>query len=182
MSSGDRFYQLELRHRHALHGDIGSILKIEGLVVGGEDAQAILLLPGNTIQGDTHRLGREYVLTPEQWTEWLQRSDNPEILVMPAKAFHRKVRYEISGHVQQKVWLADGLKCMYCGAKMGAAQLTVDHWMPLELGGANNTSNYLSADRKCNKLKGSMHPQQWCDERKLDYAFFVDYLSSRRIA
>jgi hypothetical protein len=39
MASGDRFYELELRHRPAFWGDIGSILKIEGLVVGGEGAQ-----------------------------------------------------------------------------------------------------------------------------------------------
>ena len=38
MASGDRFYQLDLRHRPALWGDVGSLLKIEGLVIGGEKA------------------------------------------------------------------------------------------------------------------------------------------------
>jgi len=45
MASNDRFYQLELRRRPALWGDIGSLLKIEGIVIGGEGAQAILMLP-----------------------------------------------------------------------------------------------------------------------------------------
>lgn len=45
MASDSRFYQLELRHRPALWGDVGSLLKIEGLVIGGERAQAVLLLP-----------------------------------------------------------------------------------------------------------------------------------------
>jgi 5-methylcytosine-specific restriction endonuclease McrA len=39
--------------------------------------------------------------------------------------------------VQQKVWAADGFQCVYCGAKMGETLLTVDHFVPLELGGAN---------------------------------------------
>ena len=38
MASGDRFYEMELRHRAALHGDVGSLLKIEGVVIGGQSA------------------------------------------------------------------------------------------------------------------------------------------------
>ena len=135
MGSSDRFYQLELRHRPVLHGDIGSLLKIEGLVVGGEGAQAVLLLPSFSFG---EKLSKNvFQLSEEEWTDFLQRSDTPELL-MPGKAFHRKVRYEISGAVQQKVWVADGLKCMYCGAKMGNSQLTIDHFEPLESGGKSD--------------------------------------------
>src|ERR1039458_4197618 len=45
MASDDRFYQLEFRHRSALRGDIGSLLRVEGLIVGGGGARALLLLP-----------------------------------------------------------------------------------------------------------------------------------------
>lgn len=179
MASGDRFYQLELRHRPAYWGDVGSLLKIEGLIVGGVGTQGLLMLPGTTLLDEDERFSVR--LTEDQWTDWLQRSDNPEILVMPAKAFHRKVRYEISGAVQQKIWVADGYKCMFCGVAMGKAQLTIDHWMPLELGGANDTSNYLSCCRRENKDKGSMHPRDWCQLKKIDYDYFVDYLSTRHI-
>jgi len=178
MGSDSRFYQLELRHRPVLHGDIGSLLKIEGLVVGGEGAQAVLLLPSFSFG---EKLSKNvFQLSEEEWTDFLQRSDNPELL-MPGKAFHRKVRYEISGAVQQKVWVADGLKCMYCGAKMGNSQMTVDHFTPLELGGKNDTSNYLCADRKCNKDKGSMDPHDWCKLKGLEYDFFVEYLKTRKL-
>jgi hypothetical protein len=177
MASGDRFYMLELRHRPAVYGDLGNILKLEGLVVGGEGAQAILLLP------DCPHLGSPRIerLSMEEWTDFLARTDNPEILIMPAKAFHRKVRYEISGAVQQKVWVADGLKCMYCGAKMGNSQMTVDHFTPLELGGKNDTGNYLSCCRRENKEKGAMSPSDWCALKGLDYEFFVNYLTTRRL-
>ena len=180
MASGERFYLLELRHRPAVYGDLGNILKIEGLVIGGEGAQAVLMLPGTdfVLSQGVHNV---HMLTMEEWTDFLARTDNPEILVMPAKAFHRKVRYEISGAVQQKVWVADGCKCMYCGVRMGLSPLSIDHFQPLETGGENNTSNFLAACKNCNKRKGSMEPQDWCKERKLDYDFFVGYLANRKL-
>ena len=188
MASGDRFYMLELSHRPAVYGDIGSIIKVEGIVVGGEGCQMVLLLPGippreiaKTLKGETLFSSPFSTMTMEEWTDFLKRSDDPEILVMPAKAFHRKLRYEISGAVQQKVWVADGCKCMYCGVKMGKAQMTIDHWEPLENGGKNDSSNYLSACRSCNKKKGSMPARDWCNLRNLDYNFFVEYLKTRKL-
>lgn len=181
MASGARFYEMQLRHREAVWGDIGHLLKIEGLVVGGEGAHAILMLP------DTEPYpfsAKTHVLTAEDWTAWLQASDDPQVLVMPEKAFHRKLRYEISGAVQQKIWVADGCKCMYCLRKMGAVQLTIDHFMPLEMGGKNDPSNYLSACRKCNKDKGAEDPQSYCARIDVDqlYERLVKYLANREIA
>jgi len=179
MASGDRFYELELRHRPVFWGDIGSLLKIDGLIVSGEGAQATLLLPGFSF-GD--KLSKNvFQLSAEEWSEWLRLSDDPQILVMPGKAFHRKLRYEISGAVQQKVWVADGFKCRYCGVSMGKAQLTIDHWEPLETGGKNDSSNFLAACRACNKAKGSMPARDWCSLRNLDYNFFVEYLKTRKL-
>jgi len=181
MASGDRFYQLELRHRPAYWGDVGNLLKIEGLVIGGEGAQAILLLPGVELYHPDER----FLVNPkaEEWSEWLRLSDDPQVLINGSmeKAFHRKLRYEISGAVQQKVWVADGCKCMYCGRPMGEIQLTIDHFTPLEMGGENKPSNYLSGCRKCNKDKGGMDPREWCKLKKLDYDGFVEYLAIRKL-
>jgi uncharacterized protein len=177
MASGDRFYMLQLRHRPAVYGDLGNILRIEGLVVGGEGAQAILMLPDSPSLSEC-KIAR---LSMEEWTDFLARTDNPEIMIMPAKAFHRKVRYEISGAVQQKIWVADGLKCMYCGVAFGKAPLSIDHWQPLETGGANDTSNFLSSCKSCNKKKGAQDPRDWCADRKLDYDYFVAYLKNRKL-
>jgi 5-methylcytosine-specific restriction endonuclease McrA len=178
MASNDRFYQLKMRHREVLKGDIGSLIKIEGLVVGGGGARAVLLLPGCEVP---KLLTQCCELSVEEWSEYLQRSDDPEILVMPAKAFHRKLRYEISGAVQQKVWAADGFKCMYCGAAMGNVQLTIDHFRPLEQGGTNDESNYISACRRCNKDKGGEHPTDFCLRRGLSYTTLADYLANRKL-
>jgi HNH endonuclease len=174
----DRFYQLEFRHRPVLKGDIGSMLQIEGLVVGGGGASAILLLP-SADSLDKRRPVHE--LSVEEWTEYLQRSDVPEILVGPAKAFHRKSRYEISGLIQQKVYVADGLRCVYCRRPMGQVQLTVDHFVPIELDGKNDETNYLSACRRCNKDKGAEDPKSWCERNGYNYDAIVEYLKSRTI-
>jgi hypothetical protein len=181
MASGDRFYQLELCHRPALHGDVGSLLKIEGLVIGGEGAQAVFMLPSSRGLSTSASVR---VLNQEEWSDWLQRSDNPEILVQGSleKVFHRKLRYDISGAVQQKVWVADGCKCMYCGHPMGEVQLTIDHFTPLEMGGENKPSNYLSACRKCNKDKGGMDPHEWCKRpRVMSYDYYLNYLANRKL-
>jgi hypothetical protein len=183
MASGERFYLLELTHRPAVYGDLGSILRIQGLVIGGEGAQAILMLPGESVF-DGKCAPPVHGLSLEEWTNFLAQTDNPEILVMPQKAFHRKVRYEISGAVQQKIWVADGLKCMYCSRMMGhEVQLTMDHFIPLEMGGKNDTSNYISACRQCNKRKGSMPPEDWCasSDKIPSYEFYVNYLANRKL-
>ena len=73
------------------------------------------------------------------------------------------MRYTISGAVQQKVWARDNFTCLYCGKKMGEVQLSIDHFVPVELGGADRPENYASSCRKCNKAKGSMPARQWCD-------------------
>lgn len=168
--SDDRFYLMEMRNRPVLHGDIGSLVRIEGVVVGGGGSQAVLLLPGMNQKPESCSIKE---LTVEEWSDWLQRSDNPEILVglsldggapLP-KIFHRKLRYEISGAVQQKVWAADNFRCVYCGRKMGEVLLTIDHFMPLELGGKNDISNYLTACKPCNKDKGSEDPGEWLKRR-----------------
>jgi hypothetical protein len=178
--SESRFYQLEMRNRAVLKGDIGSLIRIDGLVVAGGGARQVLMLPSASREDDIEE--NDYVwLTDEAWTEFLQRSDVPEILVGPAKAFHRKARYEISGLVQQKVWAADGFKCMFCGRTMGDVQLSVDHLIPLELGGVNDTSNYISACRRCNKDKGSEDPRTWCERKNVDYDVLVAYLKARRV-
>lgn len=176
MSSGDRFYQLEFRHRPVLKGDIGSMLQIQGLVIGGGGARAILMLPGFSCDRAPF-----IPFSTEEWSDWLQRSDNPEVLVGLPKIFQRKVRYEISGAVQQKVWVADGCKCMYCGKPMGEVQLTIDHFIPLESGGKNDPSNYLSACRRCNKNKGGEDPRSFCARMDLEYDTLIAYLANRQL-
>jgi hypothetical protein len=184
--SDDRFYLMAMSNRAVQYGDMGSLIRIEGVVIGGGGAQAVLLLPG---MNDKRTSCQLLELDVEEWSDWLQRSDNPEILVGPVpdgsgatlpKIFHRKLRYEISGAVQQKIWTADHYACVYCGAPMGTALLTVDHFIPLELGGANNTTNYLTSCKADNKAKGSQHPRDFLKKlNKRSFEAIEQYLKNR---
>lgn len=178
MGTGDRFYLMEMRNRPAVRGDIGSLIKISGLVVTGGGAWGVFLLPGTKIPA----LGKGFIeLTDEEWSDFIQRSDDPQIQVLEGKEkiFHRKVRYEISGTVQQKVWAADGFKCQYCGIEMGKRLMTIDHFIPLEMGGPNDTGNYVTACKSCNKDKGSQDPKDFL--RPDVYDRVVGYLAKRVI-
>lgn len=182
-NSSDRFYLLEMRNRPAVYGDVGSLLKIEGIVVGGSGASVVLLLPS---AGDSDIERVPYVLSDSEWSDFIRRSDDPEILTggpdgNTPKIFQRKLRYEISGAVQQKVWAVDGFKCMYCGAKMGQSLMTIDHLIPLELGGENDVTNYLTSCKKCNKDKGSEDPRTWCARRGYSFEGLKRYLANRQI-
>jgi len=179
----DRFYLPKVYpdnpQRPPVMTDIGTNLKIAGIVLQGMGSSLVLLTPS----GDPFALNEIEVHSPslEAWAEILAASDDPQIFVGEVggvnKVLHRKVRWEISGVTQQRVWARDGFCCCYCGRKMGEVQLTVDHFMPLELGGKNDSSNYLSACRKCGKRKGCMHPEEWCRQRGYDYQKLVFHLT-----
>lgn len=179
MASGTRFYLLAYKNdgnRPILFEDMGNILKISGAVFEGAGTRVIALLPS---AADGQEFDKIVRLTPEEWSEVIRLSDDPQVLINGThdKALHRKLRFEISGLTQQRVWVRDGLKCMYCGRRMGEVQLTIDHWQPLEHGGANDERNFLAACRGCNKNKGSILPEEWCRQRGLDYQWFVEYVS-----
>jgi len=176
MGSDDRFYLLRLHERDALRGDIGSLLRIHGLVVAGSGCESVaLLLP------DSQPPVRSIALDAEEWSDFIQRSDVPEIMVGPAKIFQRKMRFEISSMVQQKVWAADGFKCRYCNRPMGHVRLTIDHFYPLENGGVNHEENYISACASCNKKKGNLDPKEWCQRMRCDFEYLKTYLERRRL-
>lgn len=188
MAANKRFYQMILGDRPAYMGDIGNILQISGILLEGAGQSMILLMPGSSIDSTDHPNHEAIVFhevhkpSPEEWSEILRMSDDPSVFELDKsgliKAIHRKLRYQISGAVQQKIWARDEFGCVFCERKMGEVQLTIDHWIPLELGGTNDETNYLSACRKCNKRKGNLHPEEWCRQRSLDYQHYVQYLAS----
>lgn len=156
---------------------INDTLNIAGVLLGNHrDVFALFLPNAHGYEGITE------VLRPDvgEWAAILAQSDEPMVFEADEtgvlKPIVRKMQYAISGDVQQKVWARDNFKCVYCGCKMGEVTLSIDHFMPLELGGANNPSNYLTACKKQNRMKGNMHPQEWCDKLGISYQGMLDYI------
>lgn len=65
-------------------------------------------------------------------------------------AVSRRLRYEILRR--------DNYTCYYCGAKAPDVPLTVDHVVPLALGGSDEASNLVTACKDCNAGKSSTNP------------------------
>lgn len=66
------------------------------------------------------------------------------------KPVSRRLRFEILKR--------DGHTCRYCGAQAPDVPLTVDHVIPVALGGGNDPTNLVTACQPCNAGKGSTSP------------------------
>ncbi len=177
-----RFYELryEVDDRPAYIENLGHLLKISGVLIQGKGESIIVLSPSAEDIDDTAQVVRPSL---EEWSEIIRASDDPKYFELDEtgtiKAVHRKVQRAISGAVQQQIWIRDGLRCMFCGRAMGKVQLTIDHWVPLELGGSNFDNNLISCCRRDNKLKGDLHPEKFCDIHTYDYQGLCLYLESK---
>ena len=53
--------------------------------------------------------------------------------------------------------------CHYCGRRVGARALTLDHLVPLIRGGRSVRGNMVPACKDCNSKKQSLLPWEWED-------------------
>lgn len=177
----NRFYEMQYtephdRPRPVYVADVGHILQISGVLLSGNGKKVLLMLPGEDMP-----LAFQFIEQPtlEEWSEIVRAADKPEYLDELRKVWLRKTGRLISGRVQQKIFYRDGFLCVYCGRMMGKdVHMTIDHWIPLDLGGENNSKNYFSACKRCNKDKGNMHPRRWCTLKGLDYAALSEFLEA----
>lgn len=68
----------------------------------------------------------------------------------PRKAISRRLRFEILKR--------DNHTCRYCGGQPPDVKLTIDHVVPVALGGGDDPSNLVAACRDCNSGKASTSP------------------------
>lgn len=189
MSKKRRFYQFTYTNtgEPIFIEDMGNVLKIGGILLEGMGSQVLVIAPNGTDprEGNGTVAGMPiaplHIIKPslEEWSEILRQSDDPVYFTEDEtgiKHVHRRQRLAISGAVQQRIWARDGYRCLFSGRPMGETQVTVDHWMPLELGGQNNETNYISMARKVNKDKGNQHPEEWCKANGYSYTEVMSYL------
>lgn len=58
------------------------------------------------------------------------------------------------------VYRRDGFACQYCGARPGAASLTLDHVLPRAKGGRTEWTNIVTACVPCNAAKADRTPAE----------------------
>ena len=52
-------------------------------------------------------------------------------------------------------------RCHYCGQQVPAAELTMDHVVPLARGGKSVKGNVVTACKSCNTKKRQLLPMEW---------------------
>jgi 5-methylcytosine-specific restriction endonuclease McrA len=75
------------------------------------------------------------------------------------KSERRKAR-ELRGSQWWKRQCAKG-RCHYCGRETPAAELTMDHIVPIARGGKSTKGNVVPACKTCNTHKKQMLPMEW---------------------
>lgn len=90
------------------------------------------------------------------------------------------------GNWKAIIELFDTGMCLYCGTD--GHKLTMDHWMPVSLGGKTEVGNLIPCCKSCNSRKSNMHPDEWMrkigatDERGYGYATIPQFLEISRQA
>jgi hypothetical protein len=68
----------------------------------------------------------------------------------------RTGRGKIAREIREEVFLRDRHTCQFCGTTLPASRLTIDHLIPLALGGLDEVTNYVTACEPCNVRKGKL--------------------------
>jgi len=122
------------------------------------DAQPVSYLPLSAIQWKeaiTYLwLDKCHVL--EWYDDWVVRSASwetkvPSVIILK-DMMRRRRRPRFS---KTNLYLRDLYTCQYCNSPFTRTNLTLDHVIPLSLGGKTNWENIVAACRTCNSKKGN---------------------------
>lgn len=95
--------------------------------------------------------------------DWETRNPKRAIKVKAASKQNRRTRVTLSGGSCTgddiaNLYLRQNSLCAGCGKQ---TKLTVDHIMPIYLGGSSNIENLQLLCMPCNRSKGRKHPEEW---------------------
>lgn len=97
-----------------------------------------------------------------------------------------RTRKPVSKRLRYEVLRRDNHTCRYCGASAPDVQLTVDHVLPVALGGDNSPGNLVASCRDCNAGKTSSAPDapmvEQVNEDAIRWARAMQTVLSRRAA
>jgi 5-methylcytosine-specific restriction endonuclease McrA len=69
----------------------------------------------------------------------------------------------------------DDYRCVYCGERFAADDLTIDHVQPRVRGGDHSGGNLVTACRACNTLKGHRRLSEFLYDNPVVRANFAQY-------
>ncbi len=88
----------------------------------------------------------------------------------------KKKRRNFSKEVRQMVYNKAEGRCQLCGKKITLDEMTLDHIVPLGMGGRDEEDNLQCSCRSCNEFKSNILPEEF--ENKINTIFF--YQSNKK--
>lgn len=79
--------------------------------------------------------------------------------VMRLKTYVRPRSYGAVRFCRENVYIRDNFTCQYCGERMSAKHLTLDHVVPVSKAGPKSWTNVVAACRECNQTKANRTPE-----------------------
>jgi 5-methylcytosine-specific restriction endonuclease McrA len=76
---------------------------------------------------------------------------------------------------RDRVFARDDYRCVYCGKRFSAGDLSVDHVEPRVRGGDQSTGNLVTACRACNTLKGHRRLSEFLRDDAVARENFLQY-------
>jgi 5-methylcytosine-specific restriction endonuclease McrA len=76
---------------------------------------------------------------------------------------------------RDRVFARDDYRCVYCGKRFSAGELSVDHVEPRVRGGDQSTGNLVTACMGCNTLKGHRRVGDFLGEEPAARENFLRY-------
>lgn len=70
-------------------------------------------------------------------------------------------RKNIERDIRAEVYERDDYTCQYCSGRFSPESLSIDHLVPVALGGRNEITNYITACRSCNSRKRATPLEQF---------------------
>ena len=141
--------------------DLGTSIKISGILLEGDGDTFMALLPDHDIQDNLTTM----TLSHEDWKSIIRQLDFKETEVLAEvdgdikKIIIRKCTRQIKNTVVWNVYRRDMYTCRYCGRN--DVPLTVDHLVLWEKGGPNIEENLVTSCKRCNNKRGNMPYAEW---------------------
>jgi len=131
---------------------------MSGVLVLNSDANPVSLLPISIISWEESikYMVLEKAIVLEWYDDWVVRSEKWETKV-PAVIMlteYMKIKTSIR-YSKQNVFLRDGYRCSYCENPVDRRTATLDHVLPVSLGGKTTFENTVCACNICNARKGN---------------------------
>lgn len=108
------------------------------------------------------------------WKDKKYRNNILSVLTRNRRAKLKKAKGSFSVEEWEELKKKNNYKCLGCNKQEPEIKLTIDHIMPIFLGGTNFIKNIQPLCGKCNSKKGRKHPQAWSHHFELHEYYYMN--------